>query len=328
MIRIFFVSFLVCAAVNSLCLFLGRRTRCFEFLKDKASKISKAGGLGLVFAFFISLSAGPFVDVPLVLPVGFVLTFILGLFDDAFVLTPARKFSVQVLIAAFFVAGGIRTQIVFLPELLNVLISLLWIVGIMNAFNFLDILDGLAAGINIVLALVFVVISIMTRNPVVGAMAMSLFGANLAFLFFNFPRARLYMGDTGSLFNGVVFAAMSILVSYARPGREPAVFLPLLILALPLVDLCFLVVMRLARRRPLAQKSADHFALRLVAGGVSKVRAVLMMYFFAIFFSASAVLFLGSSRLFWPGVLVLGFTAGLWGVTASGLSKVRVEDIR
>jgi UDP-GlcNAc:undecaprenyl-phosphate GlcNAc-1-phosphate transferase len=227
-------------------------------------------------------------------------------------------------IAAFLVASGFCTQIIFFAPVVNVAVSVLWIVAVMNAFNFLDILDGLAAGISVITALTFVVIATCTRNTQVVLMALALLGGNLSFLAFNFPRARLYMGDMGSLFNGVVFAIMTMLVSYAVPGKEVAFLTPLLIMALPLYDLIFVMAMRFVARKPLAQKSRDHFVLRLVHRGLKVPHAVVLMYFFDLLFSGTAILFLMSSRSWVLAASLLGATAVAWFLCAYHLSRVEV----
>ncbi|HAJ56764.1 MAG TPA: undecaprenyl-phosphate alpha-N-acetylglucosaminyl 1-phosphate transferase [Candidatus Omnitrophica bacterium] len=323
MFNLFLVAFAAGLLLGFSCLFLSRRASFLKgILMDKATGVSKIGGVGLVLSFFLAIYL---FGAPWFLYVAFGLTFLLGVFDDIFVLSPFKKLSAQVVIALFLAFAGVRTDIIFVPPALNVLITVAWIVVLMNAFNFLDILDGLAAGLGVITSLAFFFVAYRTHNYMVMALALSLLGSDLCFLWFNFPRARLYMGDTGSLFNGVVFASMAIMLSYAPHGREMALLTPLLILALPIYDFIFLIVMRFKAGRPLTQKSRDHFVLRFLGRGFTTLQAVLLMFLFNALFCAAAVLFLESSGSPAAGVLLFIFSVGAWLFAAHKLSSVKVN---
>lgn len=122
------------------------------------------------------------------------------------------------------------------------------------------------------------------------------------------------MGDTGSLFNGIGLAMIALMMSYAKPGHEVALFAPLLVLALPLYDLVFVVLMRSRSHKSIIKKSRDHFALRLMDNGRHPKKIVFLMYFFNILFNLAAVLLLLSSNTF--GFLVLLFTFCTWLIVA------------
>ena len=327
---IFFISFLAGLILNIFCVFLGSKIRSFRTrLEDGGYGISKLGGMAIVLSFFITIGIvfgrrGLFDHRSVVVLTALALTFLLGMFDDFVNLPPFKKLFAQFAIALFLVVGGIKTQIVFLSPLGNSLLTILWFVSLMNAFNFLDILDGLAAGISILCAATFLYICYGRSHGIVVILTAALLGSNLGFLGFNFHPARLYMGDTGSLFNGMALATIAIMISYAPQGREMALFVPFLIFALPLYDLIFVIVMRFARRKSIVKKSRDHFVLRLVDKGESPRRSVFLMYFFNILFNLMAILLLTSSNLF--GFFILFLTLSTWLALAYKISKVNFRE--
>ncbi len=298
----FFIALLASFLFNSFFTPLGRKIGILKARReDGVQGISKLGGVGIASSFFIAVlfvffHTGIFDQRLAFVLLALALTFSLGLADDLLDLAPLRKLFFQFLIAAFLVVAGVKTHIYFLPGLINSILSILWFVAIMNAFNFLDILDGLASGISILCGATFLYIGYATGNIAVGVLAAALLGSNLSFLRFNFFPAKLYMGDMGSLFNGIGFAIMAILTSYASVGSELVLFAPLLILALPLYDLIFVIVMRLAGRKPIIKKSRDHFVLRLADKGMSVPGIVFKMCFFNTIFNLMAVMILFFSR--------------------------------
>ncbi len=298
-----------------------------RLLKDRVTGIPKCGGLGIVFSFYTAILLSWEIFLPLGFLAGLFMVFLLGLFDDILNLSALKKFIFQFLIAVFFVNSGIRTHIIFFPQFFNYILSIIWIVGIMNAFNFLDILDGLAAGISIITALTFAIVGLFTNNQQVFLLAFVIAICNLFFFIFNFPKARLYMGDTGSLFNGAFFACLAILISYASVGRETLIWTPLLILALPLFDLIFVVVVRFFRRVHFAKKSPDHFALLLLRSGFSNTKATIIMYLFNMMFCASAVLFFKANEIY-TALFLFIVSVACWLIAALRLSDRHLKGER
>jgi len=131
------------------------------------------------------------------------------------------------------------------------------------------------------------------------------------------------MGDMGSLFNGCGFAALAILISYATQGHEIALFVPLLVLALPLYDLFFVMVVRWSKRKPLTKKSRDHFVLRLMDRGMPLRKTVFLMCAFNFLFNAAAVLLLRSSNT--PGIVLLLAAVSGWLVFAYKITEARTD---
>ncbi len=329
MIQVFIVTLAAGLVLNFLFSLAATRRRFWAILiADRQKGVSKLGAAGLALPFFFGvwwgLGSGAAPDPRIVtILCSFGLAFFLGVWDDVRPLSASRKLMGQLLIAGGLVAGGLRTEIIFLPSFLNYGLSIIWFVAVMNAFNFLDIADGLAAGIAVICAAAFWVVSLWTGDVWPALLSCALAAANLSFLRFNVAPARLYMGDAGSLFNGCALGAIAIMISYATPGREVALVSPLLILTLPLYDLVFVMAVRFRSRRPVTQKSPDHFILRLMAGGRSLNASVFWMYLLNFLFCVSAVVLMRSSRAL--GVVFLVFACCLWLVLAFRLSRIKMQ---
>ena len=330
MLSIFLVTLLLGLLLNQIAVLLGLRIKTFRsHLAKDVYGVSKLGGMALVFSFFFSVVVFIFfspirLEKTVVFLTALGLAFLLGVFDDLLNLKPFQKLFYQFLISFFLVFFGIRTQIVFFSPFLNQLFSILWFLAIMNAFNFLDIVDGLAAGIAAECAGTFLLISVMTHNTTVGICALALLASNLSFLFFNLAPAKLYMGDTGSLFNGCAFAGIAIMSSYATPGREMALLVPLLILALPLYDLLFVIVLRWRDKKSLMKKSRDHFILRLLDKGWSWRRSIILLFILNMFFNAAALLILKLSNLL--SAIVVFLAVASWLFFAYKVGKHRLKE--
>jgi UDP-GlcNAc:undecaprenyl-phosphate GlcNAc-1-phosphate transferase len=323
MFQVFLIALVSGLLLNRLAITLDEKTSFFKLQQKKG--VSKLGGIALVLTFFLSscfLNPGNFFGTKEnIFLIGLLLTFFLGLLDDICALSPFKKLFFQVLIALLIVSRGFHTQVIFFSTFINQLLSVFWFIVLMNAINFLDIVDGLAAGITVICSLTFLCISGLTHNMVTGIFSASLLGANLAFLVFNRAPAKLYMGDMGSLFNGCALAGISVLMHYAHPGREVAVLVPLLILALPIYDFIFVVVVRWRAKKSLMSKSRDHFILRLLDRGWVLKKAVHLMYFFTFLFNLAAVLLLKSSN--GSGMVLFIFGIGIWLFFAAKIGRRR-----
>jgi UDP-GlcNAc:undecaprenyl-phosphate/decaprenyl-phosphate GlcNAc-1-phosphate transferase len=241
------------------------------------------------------------------------LMFVLGLVDDIYHLTPARKFAGELLLAGLLVSIG-----VFYPlrgsMTVNVVVSVLWLVGITNAFNLLDNIDGLSAGIALISAgylTVFFAIGGYRDQAVIVALAA---GAIAGFLLFNFSPARIFMGDSGSLLIGFVLAAASILQVTRVAGISAFVLAPATVLAIPIFDTLFVSVTRRLRGQPISQGGMDHSSHRLVRFGLRERRAVLLLYALSTASGGVALLTRHSSSAGIPGLIGVWFFLLLFGV--------------
>jgi UDP-GlcNAc:undecaprenyl-phosphate GlcNAc-1-phosphate transferase len=165
---------------------------------------------------------------------------------------------------------------------LNVLVTIVWVLGITNALNFLDNMDGLSSGVAAIGAAFFLLLAALNNQYLVGAMSAALLGACIGFLFYNFNPASIFMGDSGSLFIGFMLAALGIKLRF--PGNMDIVtwMVPVAVLALPIFDMSLVVVSRLRRRQnPLTTPGKDHISHRIARLTGSRREAVLICYLIA-----------------------------------------------
>ncbi len=207
----------------------------------------------------------------------------LGCWDDKQELRPAVKFSGQCFIAVLVAAAGVRITLFVHSTAFSYGITVLWILTVTNAFNFMDNMNGLCAGLGAVAALCFALLAAMAGQYLVALIAFVSAGALLGFLPYNFPKATAFLGDSGSHLVGFLLAILAILPHfYSR--RHPdvlAVFKPLLVLAVPLIDLVWVVLLRWKSAKPFYLGDTNHLSHRLVRRGWSRTGAVLLIWLLA-----------------------------------------------
>lgn len=243
------------------------------------------GGL----AIFAGTAAGVFSSgVPqgtsavLLAAAGFML--LVGALDDRFAFRPQTKLVAQILGACLVTGFGIA----FAPDglhSLNIVLSIVWMVAIINAVNLMDNMDGLAAGVSLVSS-VFLAVQFAQVGAVYRAsLAASLAGGLLAFLLFNFPPARIFMGDAGSLSVGLLLGGLSIsnaLIIDKKMGAVSVLFGPALVLAVPILDVALVTVTRILRGQSVSQGGRDHSSHRLIRMGLSERKALVVFYGMAV----------------------------------------------
>ncbi|WP_432798862.1 MraY family glycosyltransferase [Poriferisphaera sp. WC338] len=216
----------------------------------------------------------------------------MGLFDDRRALGPFIKLIVQIGVSAALVIFAQMRILEFLDTAiptgyaLSVLVSILWFVIIINAFNMLDNMDGLSGGVAAVIAALFLASTIIGGQWFVASLAAMLLGALIAFLCFNFPPAKIFMGDGGSLVIGALIAVLSVRTTYfdsnaagiTPPGHWYGVLMPLMVLAIPLYDFISVTLIRLAQGRSPFAGDHQHFSHRLVRKGLSRRAAVFVIW--------------------------------------------------
>ncbi len=309
---VFIAAFLVSALIVPLSRLLARR---FEVLdtpghrKLHASPTPRLGGIAVFVAFTSVVVSGQWLapwlqdlpsarslmgasilamqDIPRVeaklvaLLLGGTLAFVVGLLDDVLGsrFPVAAKLAGQILAAAIPIAAGIRTT--FMPwEWLDVVVTLLWIVGMTNAFNLLDNMDGLSAGVALV-ATGIILLNAWTRGGFfVSAILLAFMGSLLGFLLHNWQPASVFLGDCGSLFIGFVMATLTILDRYVTTASSSyfPVLMPVVVLAIPLVDTLTVMAIRTREGRPIHVGDNRHLSHRLVDIGFSRKEAVVFIY--------------------------------------------------
>jgi UDP-GlcNAc:undecaprenyl-phosphate GlcNAc-1-phosphate transferase len=238
-------------------------------LKVHREPVPYLGGLVIFMSVIISLaSTFAFDEELLAILLCAALVVSVGLVDDLGTLTPKDKLLGQLLAALVLVKAGVEIRLEGLPFLLPEIASIFWMLTAMNAFNILDVSDGLATTAALVGALGLAVLAFLNGDPLVLVLSMSVAGATLGFLRFNNEPARMYLGDTGSLLLGALLGSLVLQSRYSESNDLSPFFAPLTFLAIPLFDLTLVVVARLAARRPIYHGSPDHFAVRLRDAGV------------------------------------------------------------
>jgi len=252
--------------------------------------IPRLGGIAIWLGFMLALGAICLFQwhhelgnaLPGVLAGGAIM-FALGLLDDLFNLSPYLKLVIQFLAALIAFVLGVQINTLDLPGaqllVLNALslpLTILWLVGLSNAMNFIDGVDGLAAGVTVLSALTLTVVALFTNQPSSALLASLLAGASLGFLAFNFHPAKIFMGDSGALFCGFVLA--SIAVTGVLKTKVVVMMLPMFVLSVPILDITFSVLRRLARGKNPFLPDADHIHHQFLKAGMGQVRAVTYLY--------------------------------------------------
>lgn len=240
------------------------------------------GGIAIYAAFVTGwLAWAPSDENVLPVLVAGTVMFVIGLIDDLNPLKPYIRLVAQLMLAAVVVYNGLKlpwTQ----SAVVNDLLAIFWLVGITNAINLLDNMDGLAGGITLISCLFLSVTFIISGQWDEAMLPLLLGGAVAGFLVFNFNPASIFMGDCGSTFLGFILGGIALLSNYGRTRNLTAVlFTPVLILMIPILDTCLVTVTRKLNGRSVAQGGRDHTSHRLVALGMSERRAVLLLYLFA-----------------------------------------------
>ena len=213
----------------------------------------------------------------------------LGLWDDRTPLSAWAKLLGQMIPTLVLIMTGVKVSIFHSPAL-NIIVTILWVLFITNAVNFLDNMDGLSAGVAGMASAYFLLLAALSHQYLVGALTAALLGACIGFLFYNFNPASIFMGDTGSLFLGFVLAAVGIKLRF--PSNIPAVtwMAPVLVLGVPIFDTSLVIISRLRRsKNPFTTPGRDHLSHRLVKMGYSRREAVLLLYLLGSIFGMIAV---------------------------------------
>ena len=216
---------------------------------------------------------------------------ILGVLDDKHELRPAIKFTGQLLIAALVAAAGVRITLFVHNPVFSFAVTVVWLLTLINALNFMDNMNGLCAGLGAIAGWCFAVLAAASGQYLVALIALIVVGALMGYLPHNFPKARAFLGDAGSHLVGYLLAILAILPHFYTPGkpRPLAVLTPLLVLALPLFDLVSVVVIRTLNRKPFYIGDTNHLSHRLVRRGLSKTTAVLVIWLLAALCGSLAV---------------------------------------
>ena len=221
---------------------------------------------------------------------GAVLIFISGLYDDVKGLRPYVKLIIHIIAGVLVMTSGVFLGNGLLPGYIAIPITLLWVVGITNAMNLLDNMDGLCSGISGIIGLFLGIIFLLNDQSVLSLLSFTVSGAAFGFLVYNFSSAKIFMGDSGSLFLGFLLSTIALMGTYETKSHVMlSLGIPLLIMSLPIFDTTLVTISRKYFNRPISQGGRDHSSHRLIALGYSERKSLLVMYGIAIFGGGIAI---------------------------------------
>lgn len=252
---------------------------------------------------------------------------LIGLLDDRLNLSPAVKFPAQFAAAIFVMVSGVHIDL-FSNIVLDGALTFIWIIGIINAINFLDNMDGLAAGISAIAAAFIFVLSASQGQELVSKLAAALCGSAIGFLIYNFNPASTFMGDMGSLVLGFMLAVLGVKMRFTQPLQSSSVswMIPILVLGLPIFDTTLVVFTRLREGRSPLQGGTDHTSHRLVAMGLSFRMAVINLYIICILLGIAAIL-ISQAPLTAASIIGMGVAIAAVGIFIV-LEVVRIQQQR
>ncbi|TLY40991.1 MAG: undecaprenyl/decaprenyl-phosphate alpha-N-acetylglucosaminyl 1-phosphate transferase [Nitrospirae bacterium] len=292
-------------------------------LKHQAEPVPYFGGLAVYVAFLISLALTfDFRQEVLGLVLGGTLMVMLGLIDDFGVLQPWPKLIGQLIAVFVLIRSGIRIEIAALPDWLDILFTVVWMIGIINALNLIDVMDGLAGGVGMIACVWLFVVAMLNHDTMVAVMLAALAGSLLGFLRYNFYPASIYLGDTGSLFLGLMLGALAMIGKYTTVNPV-AILAPVFMLAVPVFDTLFVMYIRRLRRVPVFLGSSDHFALRLRQWALSVPQVVMVSYGAAFVLGGVGLLLMRVSSE--TALALVGTTVTLAVVTAVWLKRINMS---
>ncbi|MCQ2009675.1 undecaprenyl/decaprenyl-phosphate alpha-N-acetylglucosaminyl 1-phosphate transferase [Sporolactobacillus sp. STSJ-5] len=302
----FLICFLAAVAVTPLVRKLAIRIGATDL--PNARKVHKKimprmGGLAIYLAFIIGmLIMWPDSSFTLPLIIGSVIIIITGVLDDMYSLSPKVKIVAHFFAALVIVNSGISVTFINLPfngvlhlYWLSIPLTLLWIMGITNAINLIDGLDGLAVGVSSIVLLTIAGLSLTEGNFFVFTVSAILLGSTLGFLPYNFHPAKIFMGDTGSYFLGYIISVLALLGF--KNVTLFSLVVPIILLAVPISDTLFAIIRRLVNRKPLTAPDKSHLHHCLLRYGFTQSQTVVLIYGMSAMFALAAILFSTSTLL-------------------------------
>jgi UDP-GlcNAc:undecaprenyl-phosphate/decaprenyl-phosphate GlcNAc-1-phosphate transferase len=238
------------------------------------------GGVGLFIGIIIGMIfSGALPNTSWGLITGIIIIFITGLYDDVFELSPLIKFIIEIGVGILVISSGILMGKGFIPAYIAVPLTLFWIVGITNALNLLDNMDGLSSGVSGIIAIFLGGIFLLNGLQNQAHLALILAGSSMGFLYYNFYPARIFMGDSGSLLLGFSLSVLSLMGSYQLKSQMIlSLAIPLIVMVLPIFDTTLVTLNRKIVDRPISQGGKDHSSHRLIALGYNEKQSVLILY--------------------------------------------------
>lgn len=307
----YYILFLSALIPSMLCIFLlARLSLKYKILQ--AGGISLVGGLGIGAVFVFSSCLGVFVfgvtgtKIFAVIGVSLLMLFF-GIVDDLKELSILQKFLAQSFCATLLISLGVMTDIMYLGFWGNAIVTFFWILGITNAFNLLDIMDGLAAGAALIVSSALLAIAFINPDLNMQILSIILCATTFGFLVFNLPPASIYLGNSGSHFLGFMICAITLILRYASKDNVFALLSPIVILWLPITDTFLLIIFRIIKKKLPFKKSNDHVAFRIRFFASSPIKTILVMFLLCFIFSLVGVILTKVSNFWAIGIIITMF---------------------
>lgn len=292
------VTFLLTPAVKRFALKIGAVDKP-NARKVHHGLIPRLGGLAIYAGFMVSILCTVGISFEMVgIMLGATVLVLVGVVDDVYSLPAKVKLLGQIFSAAIVVIGfGIhidwlvlpKVGLVYLPALISIPLTIFWIIGFINTVNLIDGLDGLAAGVAAIASVAIAMLAFQMGQWESAACMVAMAGSALAFLQYNFNPAKIFMGDTGSMFLGYIIAVVSVLGAM-KTAAAAVLFVPLIALTVPIMDTLMAIVRRKLSGIPIFAPDKSHLHHRLLAQGLDQKHVVLVMYALTAFFSCVALL--------------------------------------
>jgi UDP-GlcNAc:undecaprenyl-phosphate/decaprenyl-phosphate GlcNAc-1-phosphate transferase len=240
-----------------------------------------------------------------------IVIFIFGLWDDTYKLSPQWKLVGQILATIILISQGVQIRMLGSMTLLNIVLTFVWVIGITNAFNLVDSMDGLVVGLAAIASAFFMLVTVDAGQTSLSLLSAIILGSSIGMMYFNGLPARTFLGDSGAQFLGFVLAALAI--AYTPPGlpQPSSWFVPILLLSVPIFDTTLVTISRLKQRKAVYQAGLDHTYHRLVNLGMPSSRAVLTMHLSAIVSGCLAFMALPLAPLWANAIFILALLTGL-----------------
>ena len=299
----FLVAFGMCLILTPISMKIAKRINAIDLPKDErkihTKPIPRLGGIAIFVSTLITMFyySNYSFNIILGISLGAIVIVITGILDDVYDLPAKIKLLMQIIAAIIVVSFGIRIEIFtnFFASagyinlgILSIPLTIFWIVGITNTVNLIDGLDGLAAGIAMIASFTLAYIALINNRVETATLLVILAGSSLGFLPYNFNPAKVFMGDSGSLFLGYFLSVVSILGA-VKGAAAITYFLPVLALGLPIFDTSYAILRRLINKRPIMEADKGHLHHKLLDIGFNHKKAVLVLYSISILLGITAI---------------------------------------
>jgi len=296
--------------------------------KVHTTPIPRMGGLAIYAGFVLAVLASIHVNQQILgLLLGGTVILVVGIIDDLQQLPARVKLLGQIAAAAVLILFDVRIEWITNPfgdmlflDYLSIPITILWVVGLTNTMNLIDGLDGLAAGVSTIAAVTILLVALQQNFWIVAILTAALAGSALGFLHYNFNPAKIFMGDTGSMFLGYMLAAVSV-IGTVKSAATIALVVPIVALGLPIMDTAFAIIRRYTNGQPIFKPDKGHLHHRLLAMGMSQKQAVLLMYMISGCLGVSAIALTEVTKVYAVLIIIMLLAVSFFAAKKIGVLK-------